>query len=131
MRNADRLRVVALAKEIALQTYRITASFPRSEQFGLVSQMRRAAVSIGSNIAEGCGRSSDIQLRNFLQIASGSATELEFQASLAEALEMGGAMELRELQRSIQNERRMLWTYYAYLSRNRSPKTSSERKRAT
>ncbi|NDW08856.1 four helix bundle protein [Dysgonomonas sp. 520] len=59
--------------------YDMTAGFPSSEQFGLTSQIRRSAVSIPSNIAEGCGRNSDKELIQFLYIALGSATELETQ----------------------------------------------------
>lgn len=64
--------------------YAITNAFPESEKFGLVSQMRRCAVSIASNIAEGCGRGTDKQLVHFLDIAQGSAYELETQIILSE-----------------------------------------------
>jgi four helix bundle protein len=65
--------------ELVKNIYLITNSFPNSEQFGLVSQMRRCAVSIPSNIAEGCGRNSDKELQHFLYIALGSSSELETQ----------------------------------------------------
>lgn len=65
-------------------------------------------MSIGSNICEGCGRSSSTQLLHFLQIAAGSATELEYQARLSERLGLGDARELAELRALIQSERRML-----------------------
>ena len=66
--------------------YEITASFPLSEQFGLTSQIRRSAVSIPSNIAEGCGRNSDKELIQFLYIALGSASELETQIIISTEL---------------------------------------------
>ncbi|MDR1090233.1 MAG: four helix bundle protein [Prevotella sp.] len=66
---------IALVKVI----YEATASYPHAEQFGLTSQIRRSAVSIPSNIAEGCGRNSDKELIQFLYIALGSASELETQ----------------------------------------------------
>ncbi len=67
--------------------YEITSSFPTNEQFGLVSQMRRAAVSIPSNIAEGCGRNSDKELVHFLYICLGSASELETQIIISQELD--------------------------------------------
>jgi len=80
------LRVWKTAVELALEVYRITESFPQSERFGLTSQLRRAAVSIASNIAEGHGRSSRGEFRNFLSIARGSAIEVEMQLYLAEQI---------------------------------------------
>ena len=94
--------------QIAELTYSATRAFPADERFGLVSQMRRAAVSIGSNIAEGCGRSSAAQFAHFIQMATGSASELEYQARLSERLAFGDAPELAKLRSLIQNERRML-----------------------
>jgi four helix bundle protein len=72
--------------KLTLATYRETASFPREELFGLTNQMRRAAVSIPSNIAEGCGRGTDPEFRQSLQQAMGSATELDYQLLLARDL---------------------------------------------
>ena len=67
--------------------YVLTKSFPKEEVYGLVSQMKRAAVSIPSNIAEGCGRRTDKELHNFLNIALGSLIELETQLEIAIMLE--------------------------------------------
>lgn len=71
------------SRVLAIEIYKITNSFPSSEQFGLTSQMRRSAVSIPSNIAEGCSRSSPKDLRRFLEISIGSAFELETQLNIA------------------------------------------------
>lgn len=65
------------SKELVKQVYLLTADFPESEKFGLISQVRRAAVSIPTNIAEGAGRQTDKDFRNFLFIALGSAFEVE------------------------------------------------------
>jgi four helix bundle protein len=83
MQNPADLRVTTCARELAAGLYSATNRFPTSERFGLTAQMRRAAVSIGSNIAEGCGRSGERELIHFLHIALGSASELEFQLLLS------------------------------------------------
>ena len=74
------------AVQLTLEVYRITESFPTSERFGLTSQLRRAAVSIASNIAEGHARSTRGEYRQFLSIARGSAVEVEVQLFLAEQI---------------------------------------------
>jgi four helix bundle protein len=75
---------MSLAKEV----YGITAGFPADERFGLVQQMRRAAVSIPSNLAEGRTRGSDAEFRRFVAIAMGSLAELETQLTLSQELEI-------------------------------------------
>ncbi len=76
-----RSRIVLL-----LKVYKITATFPREELYGLTSQMRRACASIPTNIAEGCGRETDLDFARFLQIAMGSATEIEYLFMLSNSL---------------------------------------------
>ena len=76
MRDHRNLRAFQLADELALLVYRETTGFPREEMFGLTSQVRRAAVSVASNIAEGCGRSTDLDFLRFLDMANGSLREL-------------------------------------------------------
>ncbi len=97
MRDPYRLRVTAAAEDLAVLTYEATRQFPRDERFGLVSQMRRAAVSIGSNICEGCGRGSDRAFLPFLYQANGSNAELEFQTRLSRRLNFGVTEELTAL----------------------------------
>ncbi len=75
--------------QLSVAVYEMTKDFPRDETYGLTSQMRRASVSILSNIAEGHGRSSRVQLAHFISIAKGSCYELEAQLCLVEALEYG------------------------------------------
>ena len=87
MRDHTKLRAFELADAMTLQVYRRTAAFPHDEQFGLTSQLRRAAVSIASNIVEGCARDSQADYIRFLVIAYGSACELQYQLSLARRLE--------------------------------------------
>lgn len=83
MRNYQELDAWQQAMLLAEQVYKLTAYFPDNEKFGLVSQMRRAAVSVPSNIAEGHGRDSGIEFKRFLYIARGSLAELETQYVLA------------------------------------------------
>jgi four helix bundle protein len=86
MRDHKNLRAFELADQLAMLTYKQTGKLPKDELFGLVSQMRRAAVSIASNIVEGCSRSSTLEYLRFLEVAYGSARELEYQISVAEQL---------------------------------------------
>ena len=83
MRDHTKLRAFELADRLALLIYEHTRSFPRAELFGLTSQMRRAAVSIAANIVEGCARESLADYLRFLNMAYGSARELEYHISLA------------------------------------------------
>ena len=89
MRDQRSLLVLGLARELAVAVYRTTARFPASERFGLTEQMRRSAVSVGSNIAEGAGRNGDRDFLRFVYIAYGSASELAFQLTIASDLGFG------------------------------------------
>lgn len=88
------LKVWHKAVELAVLIYRLTQSFPKSELYGLTSQMRRAGVSIASNIAEGRGRLNPGEFRQFLSIARGSTGELLTQIHVARALDFGVLAEL-------------------------------------
>ena len=84
-----KLLVWQRATELALSVYRLTAQFPDAERFGLTNQMRRAAVSVSSNIAEGAGRATRGEFLQFLGIARGSNFELESQFVIARGLNFG------------------------------------------
>jgi len=86
MHHLEQHKVWKLAMEIAKDVYIITKDFPSEEKFGLTSQVRRAAISIASNIAEGAGRYSDKEFAQFLSIASGSSFEVRTQLLLSEQL---------------------------------------------
>ena len=83
MRDHTKLRAFELADELVLQIYKVTRSFPDDERFGFTSQLRRAAVSIASNIVEGAARNGLADYIRFLDIAYGSAKEVEYQLSIA------------------------------------------------
>lgn len=108
MKDFRKLQVWEKAHQLALMTYHVTASFPRDETYGLASQMRRAAASIPSNIAEGCGRDGDAELARFCTIARGSASELEYQLLLARDLKLILANEYEELTQLTVEIKRML-----------------------
>ncbi len=86
MKNFKDLKVWEKSHKVVLRVYELTTSFPKEEVYGLVTQMRRSASSIPTNIAEGCGRGSDSQFAYFLNIALGSASELEYQIILSNDL---------------------------------------------
>src|SRR5438477_5915237 len=86
MKDFRNLKVWQKAHELTLATYKATVCFPREELYGLVSQIRRCCASIPANIAEGCGRRGNPEFHRFLQIASGSASELDYHLLLAHEL---------------------------------------------
>ena len=86
MRDHTKLRAFELADEVVFLVYRATREFPKEEIYGLISQMRRAAVSVPSNIVEGCARESEAEYLRFLEIAFGSLRELHYQVGLSKRL---------------------------------------------
>jgi four helix bundle protein len=102
------LKVWQKSHQLALNLYRITASFPRTEFYGLTAQIRRAGASIPSNIAEGCGRSGDTELARFCDIARGSASELEYQLLLARDLKLIQPDDYEQLAQQTTDIKRML-----------------------
>ena len=98
MRDHTKLRAFELADSLTIEVYRATREFPREEMFGLTSQLRRAAVSVASNIVEGCARSSSAEYIHFLTTAYGSAREVDYQIGLAYRLGLLDEAEHQELQ---------------------------------
>src|SRR6185312_11902253 len=108
VKSFKELQVWRKAHELTLGVYGAISTFPREELFGLTSQMRRSAASIAANIAEGCGRRSDGEIVRFLQIARGSAAELEYHVLLSRDLHFIREQEFRNLSQSADELQRML-----------------------
>ena len=119
MRDFRQLRVWEKAHQLTLVAYQITATFPKTELYGLTSQIRRCSASIPSNIAEGCGRKGNPELHRFLQMASGSGSELEYQLLLARDLGYVTPEEHKRVSGMTVEVRRMLTSLIGQVSRAR------------
>lgn len=116
MRDFRNLAVWEKAHQLTLDVYQVTQSFPADERFGLTSQIRRASSSIPANIAEGCGRSTDKDFARFLQIAFGSASELEYHLLLSHDLHIVDHDNYQNLQNGIVEVKRMRTSFIKKLT---------------
>jgi four helix bundle protein len=132
MRNYENLEVWQKSHALTICLYRVTETFPRSELFGLTSQIRRASGSIGANLAEGCGRWGDGDLARFVQISMGSASELQNHLRLAKDLEFVADGEHTKVVESLSSVRQMLTAFLKTLRNTRAtkPQVLSEKRRA-
>lgn len=119
MKDFRKLMVWQKSHHLTLEIYRSTTDFPRSELYGLTSQIRRACVSIPANIAQGCGRSGDAELARFCQIAMGSASELEYHLLLVHDLGLLNASEHSRLSGLTTEIKRMLTSFIQRLRADR------------
>ena len=117
MHDFRQLKVWQKGFEIAVQTYRSSLTLPKHEQFGLISQITRAAVSIPSNIAEGSSRHTDKDKSRFIEISLGSSFELETQLLIAKAASLGNQQLCEELLKVLTEEQKMLNSYLKSLNR--------------
>jgi four helix bundle protein len=110
--NFKELKVWQKSRSLTKSIYEETKKFPSEEMFGIISQMRRSSISIVSNIAEGCGRNTSKQLKHYLEIAYGSATELE--AQLIISLDLGYIQDatFNDLESSISEIQKMISAFY-------------------
>jgi four helix bundle protein len=108
MKDFRDLKVWEKAHQLTLDIYRTSASFPRQETYGLTSQIRRSSASVAANIAEGCGRRGNGEFHRFLQIAAGSASELDYHLLLGKDLQYLAMVEYKELSQKLSELRRML-----------------------
>jgi four helix bundle protein len=116
MGNYNELKVWNKSVDLAIDVYRATAHFPKDEIFGLRMQMRRAAVSVPSNLAEGAGRSTPKDYRRFVLQARGSILELETQVVISERLEFIDAQKCAALRNATGEIGRMLNGLLRYLT---------------
>lgn len=108
MRDYKKYLVWQKSHQLTLEIYRLTRSFPKEEMFALTSQMKRSSSSIPTNIAEGCGRSSDKDFCRFLYISYGSANELEYQIILSIDLQFINSEDGENLLSQIEEIKKML-----------------------
>ncbi len=119
MKDFRDLKVWEKSHLLTLKIYKITAAFPREEEYGLKSQMRRSCASIPTNTAEGCGRDSDAELARFLQIAMGSASELEYLLLLSKDLELIDGSDYEVSNADVIEIKKMLASFIKTLKLNR------------
>lgn len=127
MQDFKELKVWQKAHQLALDAYQMTSRFPREEMFGLTSQIRRAAVSIAANIAEGRSRGGDGDFKRFLQIAQGSAAELDYELLLARELHYITPEQHASVQSQVEEVRRMLNRFIQTLA---TPNSSGAQERS-
>jgi len=129
MKDFKQLDVWKKSHGLTLATYKASALFPKSEIYGLMSQIRRSSASIPANIAEGCGRSGDPELARFLQIAMGLASELEYHLLLARELGFMDAATFENLDTETTSVKKMLTSFIQKLNADRrQPIANSLRK---
>src|SRR5262249_46956882 len=120
MKDFRDLVVWKKAHALTLAVYRVTRTFPREELFGLTSQMRRCSLSIGANIAEGCGKPGDREFQRFLQIASGSGSELDYHIPVAHDLQLLSDSDFQSLCCDLTQLRKMLTSLIRKIEQERS-----------
>jgi four helix bundle protein len=119
MKDFRQLKVWEKSDLVALAIYKATKKFPKEELYGLTSQIRRASMSVPTNIAEGCGRYTDAEFARFLQIAMGSASETEYQLILARDLEFLPKETYERLHADVEEVKRMLAAFLKTLRADR------------
>jgi four helix bundle protein len=117
MHNLTELKIWNKAIDLAVDVYKATSTYPVDERFGLTSQLRRASVSIPSNIAEGAGRNSKKEFCNFLGIANGSSYEVQTQLVISNKLNLLNDELLSSLLAQIQELQKMNYSFQQMLSK--------------
>ena len=117
MRAYRKLEVWKISREINKKVYELTGNFPKSEVYSLVNQMRRASVSIISNIAEGCSRDSLKEFINYLRISLGSVNELESQFYVSLDVKYINKEDFEGIMEELDKLSKKLWSYIHYLKK--------------
>ena len=115
MRDFSKLTIWQRSHQLTLRIYELTRSFPKNELYGITSQIRRASLSIPTNIAEGCGRSSEKELARFLTIAAGSLSEVQYLLILSSDLKFISKDDFDTLNKVVVEIRKMLYSYHRKL----------------
>ncbi|KAB2917561.1 MAG: four helix bundle protein [Bacteroidetes bacterium] len=132
MRNFRTLTIWQQGIDLVLKVYEIASQLPTEEKYGLASQICRASVSIPSNIAEGCSRNSDIEYKRFLEVALGSAFELETQLIIIQKLQFASADKLEQTFSLLTIEQKMVNNLISkikddnFISQSQRPKANSK-----
>ncbi|MFZ5994609.1 MAG: four helix bundle protein [Thermodesulfobacteriota bacterium] len=111
MGDFKKLKVWQKSHAVTLAVYKASRKFPKEEIYGLTSQIRRASVSVPANIAEGCGRNGDTEYARFLQIAMGSASELEYHLLLSQDLGFLVPSDYDQIVRDLSEVKQMLTSF--------------------
>lgn len=130
MKDFKELEIWKRSHKLTVDIYRATQKFPKEEIYGLTSQIRRAVSSIPTNIAEGCGRRTNAELANFLNIASGSASEVEYELLLAKEIGYITAEQNDVWTKEIGEIRSMLAAYMRTLTSNQKSVVSNQKKKS-
>jgi four helix bundle protein len=120
MHNLKELKIWKKAIDLAVEVYQVTSLFPLEEKYGLTSQIRRAAISISSNIAEGAGRNSEKEFKHFSGIANGSSYELQTQLFISNKLSLINNEDLEKLHHCIDELQKMNYGFQNMLNKKSS-----------
>ena len=118
MHNYQELKIWQRAVDLSVTIYELTSSFPDTEKYNLILQMRKSVVSIASNIAEGSGRGTDKDFVRFLSIALGSSFELQTQLIISERLKIIDEEKFENIDGSIEELKKMIWGFKKSLAGN-------------
>ena len=118
MHNFKELKIWTKALELSVRVYKVTALFPKEDRFGLISQIKRSAVSIPSNIAEGAGRNSEKEFLYFLSVANGSAYELQTQLLISNKLNFLKDEVLDSMLKELDEIQKMNYNFQKILKQN-------------